>query len=62
MGYDWAVGATGTMYGLVGDVSGAKEYEDVTTISQADYNSSMTKPETYDSSIKAGTSDQCNKK
>ena len=37
VGYDWATGATGTTYDLMGDVLGAVEYEDITTIPQADF-------------------------
>ena len=56
VGYDWATGATGTTYyGLMGDVLGAVEYEDITNIPQADYDDSMTKPAMYDTSINAGT-------
>ena len=34
--YEWAIGPTGTMYGLMGDVLGAVEYEDITKSPQAE--------------------------
>ena len=57
MGYDWTTGTTGTTYDLMGDVVGAKEYEDITNIPQTDYDGTMTKPTMYDASSNAGTSD-----
>ena len=55
--FDWTTCVTGTTYGLMGDVLGAKEYEDINNIPQADYDGLMTKPTMYDASINAGTSD-----
>ena len=48
--YDWATGPTGTTYGLMGDVLGAVEYEDITSIAQAEYDGTMSKPSMYDTS------------
>ena len=53
----WATGPTGTPYGLMGEVLGAVEYEDITSIAQAEYDGTMSKPSMYDTSITAATSD-----
>ena len=56
VGYDWTTCATGTMYGLMGNVLGANENENITNILQATYDSSMKKPATNDASISSRTS------
>ena len=55
--YEWTTGPTGTTYGLMGDVLGAVEYEDIINIPQTEYDDTMSKPLMYDTSIIAATSD-----
>ena len=53
--YDWTLSATGHKYGLLADIIGGSEYEEITGIDQNDYDPSLTKPAIYDATITSNT-------
>ena len=53
--YDWTLCAAGHKYGLLADVLGGEEYEDITGIDRNDYDASLTKPAIYDATITNNT-------
>ena len=53
--YEWTLSATGYKYGLLADILGGAEYEEITGISQHDYDASLTKPAIYDATITSNT-------
>ena len=53
--YDWTLSATGHKYGLLADILGGSEYEEITGIDRHDYDASLTKPAIYDATITSNT-------
>jgi len=53
--YDWTLCAAGHKYGLLADIIGGDEYEDITGIDRNEYDASLTKPAIYDASITSNT-------
>ena len=55
MDYDWTLCGAGHKYGLLADILGGEEYEDITGIDRNDYDPSLTKLAIYDATITNNT-------
>jgi len=53
--FDWAVCLLGHKYGLLADIIGGEEYEDLTGVDRNNYDPSLAKPDICDATISAAT-------
>ena len=61
--YHWTLSGAGHKYGLLGDILGGEEYEDITGIDRNDCDPSLTKPAIYDATIMNANNDfQCERR